>query len=297
MKHRRPSVTLVLIILLTPTFVGCGGGGGDSGTNVPPPPVGDDDYVSDIVYCQVGGLDLKMDMARDFAFTGPRPAVILVHGGGWFDGTKEDFTDEAVALADNGYVAFTISYRLTSASSEFDDPYAVGAQYPDAPDDVNCAINHIVDNADVYDLDSNRIAIFGSSAGGHLALLAAYRSSDVAAVVGWFAPTEMLELYQTSIESDRVATFMGGTPSDVGEAVYAEASPLTYVSATSPPTLVIQGTADTTVPVEQAQLLEQALVPLSPESVFIYISGGEHGLPGHRDEALQESINFLNNVL
>ena len=297
MKHRRPSVTLALIILLTPTFVGCGGGGGDSGTNVPPPPMGDDDYVSDIVYCQVDGLDLKMDMARDFAFTGPRPAVIMVHGGGWFDGTKEDFTDEAVTLADNGYVAFTISYRLTSASSEFDDPYAVGAQYPDAPDDVNCAINHIVDNADVYDLDSNRIAIFGSSAGGHLALLAAYRSSDVAAVVGWFAPTEMLELYQTSIESDRVARFMGGTPSDVGEAVYAEASPLTYVSATSPPTLVIQGTADTTVPVEQAQLLEEALAPLSPESVFIYISGGEHGLPGHRDEALQESINFLNNVL
>jgi acetyl esterase/lipase len=259
--------------------------------------MGDEDYVADIVYCQVDGLDLKMDMATDPAFTGPLPAVIMVHGGGWFDGTKEDFTDEAEALADNGYVAFTISYRLTSTPSEFDDPYAVGAQYPDAPDDVNCAINHIVDNAAVYDLDSNRIAIFGSSAGGHLALLAAYRSSHIAAVVGWFAPTDMLELYQTSVESDRIARFMGGTPSDAGEAVYAEASPLTYVSATSPRTLIVQGTDDTTVPVEQAQLLEQALAPLSPDSVFIYIAGGTHGLPSHREEALQETINFLNDVL
>jgi dipeptidyl aminopeptidase/acylaminoacyl peptidase len=162
---------------------------------------------------------------------------------------------------------------------------------------VECAINHIVDNAAVYDLDSNRIAIFGSSAGGHLALLAAYRSSHIAAVVGWSAPTDMLELYQTSIESDRVARFMGGSPSDVGEDLYAEASPLTYVSATSPPTLVVQGTADTTVPVQQAELLEQALEPLSPESVFIYFAGATHGFPDHRDEALQETINFLNDVL
>jgi acetyl esterase/lipase len=283
--------------LSTPTFVACGGGGGESVNNVPPPPIGDGDYVSGIVYCQADGLDLEMDMASDPAFVGPRPAVIMVHGGGWFDGAREDFTSEAETLADNGYVAFTISYRLTSSPSEFDDPYAVGAQYPDAPDDVECAVNHIFDNAATYNVDGDRIAIFGSSAGGHLALLAAYRSSHIAAVVGWFAPTDMLQLYQTSIESDRVARFMGGTPAETGDALYAEASPLTYVGATSPPTLIIQGTADSTVPVEQAQLLEQALAPLSSESVFIYISGGEHGLPGHRDEALQESINFLSNVL
>ena len=263
----------------------------------PPPPVSDEDYVSDIVYCQVDGLDLKMDKAKDSSFTGLRPAVIMVHGGGWFEGTKEDYISEAETLADNGYVAFTISYRLTSLPSEFADAYAVGAQYPDAPDDVNCAVNHIFDNAATYDVDRDRIAIFGGSAGGHLAFLTAYRNSHITAVIGWFGPTEMLELYQTSIERDRIAAFMGGTPSEVGEALYVEASPLTYVGANSPPTLAIQGTEDTTVPVEQAQLLEQALEPLSPESVFIYIPGGVHGLPGQREEALQETINFLSDVL
>jgi acetyl esterase/lipase len=296
-RYRNACATTLLVLLPAATLVGCGGGGGESADSVTPPPVGDDERVPGIVYCQAGGLDLEMDMARDAAFTGPRPAVIMVHGGGWFDGTREDFRSEAEALADNGYVAFTISYRLTSLPSEFDDPYAVGAQYPDAPNDVNCAVDHVFDNADTYDVDPNRIAIFGSSAGGQLALLTAYRNPHVTAAVGWFAPTDMSELHRTSVESDRVARFMGGTPSEVGEDLYAEASPLSYVSADSPPTLVIQGTADTTVPVEQAQLLEQALAPLSPESVFIYIVDGEHGLPGHRGEAMQETINFLSDVL
>jgi dipeptidyl aminopeptidase/acylaminoacyl peptidase len=276
---------------------GCGGGGGDDSTRNVPPPANDEEYVSDIVYCQADGLDLTMDEATNSSFTGLRPAVILIHGGGWFNGQKEDLTDEAVALADSGYVAFTISYRLTSLPSEFDDTFAVGAVYPDAPNDVNCAVNYVFDNAATYNVDTSRIAIFGTSAGGQLAFLTGFRNPHIAAVAAWFGPTEMLSLYQTSVESDRVALYMGGTPSEVGDDIYTEASPLTYVGPDTPPTLDIQGTDDTTVPVEQAQMLEDALVPFSSESSFIYVPGGTHGLPDNRDEALQETIDFLNSVL
>ena len=254
------------------------------------------DYFPNITYCQVNGLDLQMDMARDDAFSGPRPTVIFIHGGGWFDRTREDWSSEAMLLASYGYVAFTISYRLTSLPDEFDDPYAVGAQYPDAPNDVTCAVDHVLTNADAYQVDPSRLALFGESTGGHLALLTAYRDSRIAAVVSWYGPTELIRAYRTSIEADKIVRFLGGTPAQVGPALYKEASPLTHVGENSPPTLVIQGTTDLIVPVAQARLLERTLAPFSPASRFIYIQGVGHGFPGYRDQSMQKSIDYLNRL-
>jgi acetyl esterase/lipase len=238
-----------------------------------------------------------MDMASNDAFPGPRPAVIFVHRGGWYEGTKEEYTDEAMLLASHGYVAFTISYRLTSLPEEFDDPYAVGAQYPAAPDDVACAADHVFANAAGYGVDPGRVAMFGESAGAHLALLTAYRDPRIAAVVSWYGPTHMSKLYRTSDEAERVSRFMGGSPLQVGGELYDEASPLSYVGSSSPSTLVVQGTADTTVPVEQSRLLQQALAPLSRSSRFIYIPGAGHGVAGFRAQAMQRSIDFLDHLL
>jgi acetyl esterase/lipase len=257
---------------------------------------GAQDYFPNITYCQVNGLDLQMDMARNDAFSGPRPTVIFIHGGGWFERTKEDWSNEAMELANEGYVAFTIAFRLTSLPDEFDDPYAVGAQYPDAPNDVACAVDHVLANADSYRVDSSRLALWGESTGAHLGLLHAYRDPRIAAVVVWYGPTQMRKLYQTSIEADKVVRFLGGTPAQVGAAVYREASPLTYVAEDSPPTLVIQGTTDLIVPPSQARLLEQALAPFPRFDRFIYIQGVGHGFPGYRDQSLQTSIDFLNRL-
>src|SRR5262245_28763041 len=89
-RHLTTPITTFLIMSSMLALYGCGGGGGGGETNnvPPPPPANDEDYVSNIVYCQADGLDLEMDKATNSSFSGLRPAVILVHGGGWFDGHK-----------------------------------------------------------------------------------------------------------------------------------------------------------------------------------------------------------------
>lgn len=253
------------------------------------------EHVRGITYGQAGSLALQMDIARPVGASN-LPGVILVHGCGWFEGKRTDQDDDAQKIAENGYVAFTVSYRLTSQPHEFNDPYAVGAPYPAAPDDVHAAVDHIMSNAAGYGVDASRVAMFGTSAGGQLALLTAYTDQRISAVVGWFAPTAMAKLYYTSAQRDRVGLYLG-TPSRANREDYYEASPLSHAGPACPSTLIIQGTADETVPVAQAQLLEQALAPLPVFSRFIYIPGGTHALPGHRREAMNDSIDFLDAAL
>jgi len=253
--------------------------------------------VEGITYCEVDGLNLEMDMAWDDVIPGPRPTVIFIHGGGWFNGTRELYSDETMLFAQDGYTAFTISYRLTSLPNAFDDPYAVGAQYPDPIDDVKCAVNHIFDNAAFYEVDTTRVALYGESSGGHLAMMTAYVDPRIKAIVSWYGPSQLSKLYRTSSEAAKVAKFMGGSPMEVGNAIYQEASPLNYVTEDSQPTLVIQGTGDTIVPAQQSRMLQQALAPLSPESRFLYIPGADHGVPGYRAQATETSLEFLNQML
>lgn len=249
-----------------------------------------------IEYGKADNLALLMDIARPQGAQN-RAAVIIVHGGGWFDGARDDneVEKEANGLAEAGYVTFAISYRLTSTMAEFNNPYAVGSKYPAAPNDVQAALDHIIEHAADYGVDPSRVCMFGTSAGAHLALLTAYRNPGIKAAAGWSTPIEMKSMYKTSAQQDRVGLFMGGAPAQVGQTTYNEASPLTHV-ATAPPTLLVQGTQDTTVPQQQARMLKSALKPLQPRSRFVFYPD-THALPQHRSEALNETIAFFNGIL
>lgn len=252
------------------------------------------EIIKGLQYGVADGVDLLMDVYSSVGASN-LPAVIMMHGGGWYNGTREDNEKEARGFAEAGYVAFTISYRLTATQSQFNDPYAVASKYPASPDDVKTALNYVRTFAPVYGVDPSRIAMFGTSAGAHLSLLTAYRDSGIKAVIGWSTPIEMRAMYRTSDRKDRVELFMGGPPS--GQlSKYNEASPINYTS-TAPPTLLIQGTMDTTVPIQQAKLLQRTLSVISPQSRFIYMQGQGHTLSGKRDEALDESIAFLNGIV
>jgi acetyl esterase/lipase len=113
----------------------------------------------DIGYANAGGVRLGMDVARPKA-PGPHPAVMLIHGGGFRRGSRQTCLPLAVRLAERGYVAATVSYRLTPKF-----------QFPSPVWDVKAAVRFLRANAKRFDLDPSRLGVTGSSAGGHLALM------------------------------------------------------------------------------------------------------------------------------
>jgi acetyl esterase/lipase len=228
-----------------------------------------------VPYARSGGEVLKADVweplgeakgpgrrsGPDVAAQG-RPAVIVVHGGGWRSGERSDFPSWDAWLADEGYVVFDIDYRLSPPPS-----------WHDAPSDVACAVGWVKENAPRYGVDPERVALMGRSAGGHLALLTAYeegraaatpgcvardvRDTGVAAVVAFYPPTELVRLSSMGYLGG-MDRFLGGSPGTVPER-YRHLSPVSRVDPGDPPTFLAYGGADRIVPPGQSQLLGERL--------------------------------------
>jgi acetyl esterase len=196
------------------------------------------------------------------ATTERRPAVIVVHGGGWRSGERSDFPSWDAWLADEGYVVFDIDYRLSPPPT-----------WQDAPSDVACAVGWVKENAPRYGVDPERVALMGRSAGGHLALLTAYeegraaatpgcvarhvRDTGVAAVVAFYPPTELSRLSSMGYLGG-MDRFLGGSPGTV-PGRYRLLSPVTHVDPGDPPTFLAYGGADRIVPPGQSELLAERL--------------------------------------
>jgi acetyl esterase len=228
-----------------------------------------------VTYARSGGEVLKADVweppadavglsrhsGSDAAAQG-RPAVIVVHGGGWRSGERSDFPSWDAWLADEGYVVFDIDYRLAPPPS-----------WHDAPSDVACAVGWVKENAPRYGVDPERVALMGRSAGGHLALLTAYEEKrgaiapgcaagnvgdrGVAAVVGFYSPTDLPRLasdgYLPGMDG-----FVGGSLGAV-PGRYRHLSPVSHVDPSDPPTFLAYGGADRIVPPGQSALLGERL--------------------------------------
>ena len=224
----------------------------------------------DVVFGTGGGRDLHCDVYTPPGEVRNAPAVILVHGGAWRSGDRAQLRGYAIRFGRSGYVCIAPEYRLTPES-----------EWPAQIHDVKAAIRWTRANAERLGIDPDRIAIEGNSAGAHLALLAAGTpnvdalegdggnpgvSTAVAAALGVYAPTALWHG-----ERER-----GGVPfaaiTDAGTAdAAAEASPVTYASAGFPPTLLIHGTADQTVPVGASLRMYEALAAAGvPVEMHIY---------------------------
>lgn len=243
-----------------------------------------------VVYNRVDQQELSLDAwepsgrSNEQETTGGRPAVVLVHGGSWEDGTRSEAPRWDAWLNEQGYVVFDIEYRL-----------APPPRWQDAPGDVKCAVGWVKDNADSYSVDPDRVALMGSSAGGHLALLAAYADdsqvppscevddTDVRAVAGLSAPTDLERLhdmdppwYRPGVGGfESLYSFVGGKPATVAGR-YQAASPVVHVSPDDPPTLLAHGTGDQIVPPEQAQLLEKRLAEANVGHRLVELPGTDH---------------------
>ena len=199
----------------------------------------------DIVYHRAGGTILLADAWVPDG-PGPHPAVLLVHGGGWSRGKREDMEGIAKRLVRRGFVVLNVSYRL-----------APDHRYPAALEDLRLALHWLKDHATELKADSGRVAAWGYSAGAHLAGLLAYESDSSAglkAVVLGGTPAD-LRRYP---EGRMVVAFLGKTMKEDPE-LFGRASLDTHVGASSPPTYLYHARGDILVEPEQARILEAAL--------------------------------------
>ena len=239
-----------------------------------------------VTYVERAGRPLKMDIVApktDIAAEHrPRPAVLMVHGGSWAIGERRWMRASANFLAGMGFVSATIDYRLSPD----------GAKYPDPVCDCLAAVKFLRKNAATYGIDPRRIAIGGDSAGGHLALLVGLTknpsiygddsypgvSSEVAAIVDIYGPTDMVKLHDQCpfIVRPDLHRFMGGDP-QVVPARWKEASPISHIRADAPPVLILHGDDDHVVDYRQAVEFDKALRAAGGQCHLVRVTGAEHG--------------------
>jgi acetyl esterase/lipase len=215
----------------------------------------------DISYGTVDGHPLLLDVYEPGAHSDLRPAVVLIHGGGWTSFDKGTMRAMGMFLARSGFVAFSVDYRLFHGSEN---------RWPAQLDDVQRAVRWIRANAAKYKVDPNHMGAFGHSAGAQLAALLgmettrdnsdsalAKYSSQVQAVVDVSGPSD----FTTNHDSDGdafLSAFLGGDYARHPE-IWRDASPVFHVSKSNSPFLIVHGVQDTDVPVAQAEELADKL--------------------------------------
>ncbi len=182
--------------------------------------------------------------------------LVIVHGGAWVRGDKSEYTPYIAALQRllPDYAFANINYRLFRNGKN---------PFPAQEEDMNAAISYLRANQRSWGI-SEKMVLLGASAGAHLALLQAYKpAKDMApaAVISFFGPTDLSEMYRNSSNPDvkpMLQRIVGATP-QAQPALYKNASPVQFVSPTSPPTFILQGGRDQLVDESQALLLQQEL--------------------------------------
>jgi acetyl esterase/lipase len=232
-----------------------------------------------VVYGVVTGEPLLLDVYRSLTHGEPRPAVILIHGGGMWTGSRADMEHPAQQLARAGYLAFSVDYRLVDAT--------VGChRWPAQLDDVQRAVRWVRAHAVDYGIDQMRVGAFGWSAGGQLAALLGTRDtrdatapmasypSRVACVVDLAGDVD-LAAYTQPPALHEVVALLGGTPQEVPER-YRDASPLSWIDGHTAPFLVVHGAQDDVVPIEQSRRLVAALRAAGVEVQYVELASVGH---------------------
>ncbi|HWE49942.1 MAG TPA: alpha/beta hydrolase [Bryobacteraceae bacterium] len=229
--------------------------------------------LTDIEYARPGGISLMLDASIPDG-SGPFPAVVIVHGGGWVRGDRRIDVTPLFEPLEKAHIAwFSISYRLATSVLDFGT----------ASSDVDAAVRFVKAHAAEYRIDPGRMALIGESAGGQLAAMAALNPSqgnEVRAVVALYAPTDLAALAQNSaLIPEAVRQAIAGTPfANVILARLAQLSPIESVHPGMPPFLLIHGTDDPLVPFEQSPAMCKRIRREGGECEVFPVPGGTHGV-------------------
>ena len=253
-------------------------------------------------YGTADGQALRLDLYRPMApSAAPRPAVVFVHGGGWAAGDKRDFDGAAQALAQQGYVALSVNYRLAGKGRNL---------WPAQLDDVQRAVRWLRANAQKFGVDPARVGAVGHSAGGHLAACLAARdtrdnadpaldaySSRVTCAVDMSGPVDLVS--SDNPQTDGIIANLLGGRNEARPDLARDASPILFVDAKTAPVLIIHGRKDKLVAVRHAEQFEAALRHAGVEAKAILFDDEGHGLArkANTDRMIRETLAFLNRHL
>ena len=279
---RLPLLSLAFILSSCATYIG------KPAATRPVPPERATQITRDVVYTPAGWPEaLKADLYQPLGMQGAQPAVLLIHGGGWAaPDRREQMASIAERVAARGYVVMNATYR-----------FAPQYIYPAPFDDLREALKWLRANAEQYNVDPNRVAAMGYSAGGHLAALLGVVEGPanvrVQAVVDGAGPTD-LRKYQGG---KLVPQFLGGTQQAVPQQFIA-ASPITHVTADDPPVFLYHGASDLLVPDHHSRDFKAAL-----DAAGVHSEWYRQHLRGHITAfftdggAIDAALNFLDRRL
>jgi len=244
---------------------------------------------TNIVYHTANNYENKLDVYTPAEAKGPLPVVIVIHGGGWVEGTKEERVLEMMPYLQMGFAAVNVEYRLGRVSLA-----------PAAVEDCRCALHWVFAHAKEYNFDPQRVVLQGGSAGGHLALItgmltpaagfdrecrgtenywsqAPGTSGDprVAAIVNWFGITDVLDELHGPNAKGYAVVWLGNQAN--ADEIAKRVSPINYVTSNTPPIITIHGDHDSLVPYSQAVRLHKALDAAKVPNQLVTVSGADHG--------------------
>jgi acetyl esterase/lipase len=283
------------------------------------------DYGQDLTL----GLDLYLPTNAE---SESLPILVYIHGGGWFEGSKSNCPGST--FVQHGYAVACVDYRLATAVC------APDTVFPAQMHDVKAAIRWLRQHADTYGYDADHMGAIGESSGGHLAALLGVSdgaadlegtanpgaSSAVQAVVDWYGPVDITQGPMVFEDDPCVAgigalndtyggeavpyfywtyawgVFLGGSLTDPATLEQAaQATPLSYIDANDPPFLIIHGEIDGMVPIEQSELLADALQAAGVDVTFIRLPNAGHGYWGPGEPVMSDfltpTLQFLDTHL
>jgi acetyl esterase/lipase len=268
----------------------------------------------DIVYSTVDGVSLKLDMASPATGTGPFPAVIHFHGGGWQAGDKSHGHKRIIKLAQAGYVAVSVGYR-----------FAPQYKWPEQVYDAKAAVRFLRDHAKEFNIDPDRIGAVGDSAGGYLALMLGFTSgadglegnthsatsSKVNAVATFCSAGDFTRSLRRKLSADVekqiteyynkplsqvIAEFTGTTEPD--DPKLLKMSARTFVDEGDASVLIFHGEKDPLISLEQVEELERALKNAGIPVEVTIVKGEGHGWYGTvLDDTEKTMISYFDHWL
>jgi acetyl esterase/lipase len=265
------------------------------------------DAFTDIVYLRAESGQERLDLYVPRLPAPPEgwPVVLAVHGGGWHGGSKVGYGRELASLAQHGYAVVAPTYRLSRTGQP---------SWPENLADLRGALRWVRRDGPQFGLDPERVVAMGASAGAQLALLLGTRAQDpslaltesvnqplparVRAVVDFYGPADLPANFRASpAAATSLALFLGGTPQQVSQ-LYDDASPVRFVTARTPPVLLVHGLLDRVVPPDQSRAMAAALLAQDVRHRLILLADAGHGFPlrSPQRDLTPEVLDFLSNV-